>query len=246
MKDWGANVSGKRGESLQMNSEKRKDKRFESESKLIIENLDSGPSIGGQMLNYSDSGLYFESDFLVTPGAIIHIGLLNSPYSQCPNTYECHRVKVKWCRELHRSGHKYGYGVEHLDPVSEVDTSPPAGWVSVQTSEEDSPGKAAERRKHVRKAFIAKVHFICNEQRHSGVVENISRGGVFIRTQGEMRMGESINLAIPGTKYDNGMMIRARIVRKDNDGIGVKISGILKVQDHQREAFHAGRDSAGV
>jgi hypothetical protein len=205
----------------------RKEERYEHKSKVIVENLDAGPSLQGTMGNYSMGGLYFESDTLIRFGTIILIGIYNSPYSDTPRTYECLRVKIKWLKELHGKKYKYGYGAELLDKETEKsdgnlhDTKP----VLVGKSEL-SPSQ--ERRIHQRKSFLRPVYFVCNQKYYAGVTKDISNGGLFISTKDRLEVGQHMNIAIPDTIFDKGRMLRVKIVRVQEEGIGVKIVGILK------------------
>jgi hypothetical protein len=72
-----------------------------------------------QMLNHSDTGLYFESSFVLTPGATVLIRLEARP-SSCPLGGECAWPRtlsvgeVRWCRPLSGSdAPRFGVGVQY-------------------------------------------------------------------------------------------------------------------------------------
>jgi hypothetical protein len=210
----------------------RKEERYEHRSKVIVENLDAGPSLPGKMENFSKGGFYFESDTLIQYGTIILIGIYDSPYSDTPQTYECFRVKIKWLKELHGKKYKYGYGAELLDKETEKSDCNPhePKPVLVGKSEVSLP---KERRKHQRKSFLKPVYFVCNQKYYQGVAKDISNGGLFISTKDRLEVGKYMNIAIPNTNYDKGRMLRAQIIRIEDHGIGVKIVGILKENTKQ-------------
>ena len=41
-------------------------------------------------------------------------------------------------------------------------------------------------------------------------------------------VGQAIRLVIPGTRIDNGVMLKAEIIRFNATGVGVKFSGLIK------------------
>ena len=51
---------------------------------------------------------------------------------------------------------------------------------------------------------------------------------MFIKTKESFSVGQIIRLVIPGTKIDNGAMLRGKVVRFDNKGVGVKFLNILR------------------
>ena len=207
--------------------DQRKEERYEHQSKVIVENLEAGPSLPGKMDNYSKGGLYFESDILIQYGTIILIGIYNSPYSDTVRTYECLRVKIKWLKELSGKKYKYGYGAELLDKESEESDSNSDDTKPVLPDKSEvSPPK--ERRKHKRKSFLKPVYFVSNQKYFEGVTKDISNGGLFISTKDRLEVGQYMNIAIPNTSFDKGQMLRAKIVRVEEEGIGAKIVGILK------------------
>jgi hypothetical protein len=72
-----------------------------------------------EMLNHSDTGVYFESPFVLTPGATVLIRLEARP-SSCPLGGECTWPRtfsmgdVKWCRPLVGSdAPRFGVGVKY-------------------------------------------------------------------------------------------------------------------------------------
>jgi hypothetical protein len=205
--------------------DQRKEERYDHQSKVLVENLDKGPSLHGITKNYSTGGLYFESDTFIPYGRTILIGIYNSPYSEAPLTYECHRVRIQWIKELYGQKYPYGYGVELLDQNVEESNPNQEPPNPVMIGEISKPG--AERRKHQRKPFLKNVYFVCNQKYYAGVTKDISSGGLFIHTTDDLAVGQTLNIAIPKTKFDKGRMLRAEIVRVEEEGIGVKIVGIL-------------------
>ena len=209
-------------------SERRKNKRNPHKTNISLESLDPGTSMVATMFNYSRGGLYFESDTFISPGTEIFIGISGSPYSSESTTYECHRVKVKWLKELYDSPYRYGYGVEHNDPVECS-----AASVIVAESDEDDHQKEEEEsemelRKHPRKSFTKPVYFSTDNRYYQGLIKDISRGGLFIQTDESFSLGNEIHLVIPNTKYDKNVMIKGKVVRMSQAGVGVKFTGLVK------------------
>ena len=69
--------------------EKRHHARINHNTMAALESLEMGAKENNRMLNFSDNGLYFESDQLLMPGAKVFIRIDNSPHSQT-GSYKCH------------------------------------------------------------------------------------------------------------------------------------------------------------
>ena len=214
------------------NSERRNNKRTEHKTAIALESLDLGTSMVATMCNYSKGGLYFETDAFISLGKEIFIGIPSSPYSSKEKTYECHRVRVKWLKELHHSPYRYGYGVEHHDPVE----CPAGGIIVTETDEEDDKDETQqevkesemELRKHPRRSFSKPVYFSADNRYYQGLIRDISRGGLFIQIADNISMGNEIHLVIPDTKYDKDVMIKGKVVRSGPQGVAVKFTGLVK------------------
>jgi hypothetical protein len=222
-------------------SDRRKNKRTAHKTSVALESLDPGTSMVATMFNYSKSGLYFESDTFISPGKEIFIGISGSPYAPEANTYQCHRVQVKWLKELYNSPYRYGYGVEHHDPVE----CSAANIIVTETDEDDhlQKGKESEMelRKHPRRSFPKPVYFSADNRYYQGLIRDISRGGLFIQTADSISLGHEIHLVIPGTKFDKNVMIRGKVVRLSRKGVGVKFTGLIKRQGSRKtKAGHSG------
>ena len=213
---------------MTVSSDRRKNKRTEHKTAVALESLDPGTSMVATMCNYSKGGLYFESDTFISPGREIFIGISGSPYAAGSSTYECHRVKVKWLKELYHSPYRYGYGVEHHDPV---DCSA-ASIVSAEAEGDKHLQKVKESemelRKHPRRSFSKPVYFSADNRYYQGLIRDISRGGLFIQTADAFSPGNEIHLVIPETKYDKNVMIKGKIVRSSPKGVAVKFTGLVK------------------
>ena len=211
--------------------DRRRNGRIYHSTSAIIESLDSISSENATVINYSNGGLYFESDALITPGAIIYLGIFDSPYHRPDTTYECHRVKIRWCKDLYRSDYKYGYGGQHLDPIGAyTDTAREKLYDIPKYLKLILADKAnnKDNRTHPRKPVSKKVLFTSANQFYEGTITNVSKGGFFITTTHNFVAGNTIHLVVPGTKFDQGIMIKAEIVRNTTAGIGVKLLGLLK------------------
>ena len=100
---------------MESNTEDRDNTRSAHESNVTLENSDIGIRCEGRMYNFSEAGIYFESDFKLEPQIEILVGLSDSPFASEPGTYEQHSGTVKWRKELKRASYYYGYGLELIE-----------------------------------------------------------------------------------------------------------------------------------
>lgn len=201
--------------------EQRRNFRFRHRARVFLENLDTGPVRLGHLVNYSNGGFYFESDTLLETSDDIYLGIQNSPYHCDENVYECHRVEIVWRKTLTDATHRYGYGARHLDnPTPNIDELI-RYFGNIPKHIKAMLSLDKEERSHERKAVNRRVSVY-----RPGILKNVSRRGMFIESQNGLRVGEVLYIKIPGTRFDNDTMLKARVVRKESTGIGVKVIGV--------------------
>jgi hypothetical protein len=102
-------------------NDQRTSKRFNHETPLVIENCDSGTYFYGRMYNYSQGGIYFESDTPCQTGARVRFDIERSKIALDADQYV---AEVKWCAEISAAVvlYDYGIGVE-FDPKMNPSTA---------------------------------------------------------------------------------------------------------------------------
>ena len=105
---------------MNSNAENRAKTRFTHESKVTLESNKIGFQRGARMYNFSDFGIYFESDYKLQPESEIFVGISDSPFAAEPDIYERYRGIVKWRKTLKQSSYYYGYGTELIEEASET------------------------------------------------------------------------------------------------------------------------------
>ena len=202
-------------------SEKRGDIRTRYKVPVIVEDSEDGFVYRGRMINYSEKGMYLETDVVLDLGAEIYIGIEDSPYNASSseasaNDSQFFLAEIKWQRQLNDNFFNFGYGVNILA-------------IGDQRSIRYNDYQAKEDlRKHPRKSYSKPVFFASQNQYYKGLIYDICKGGMFIKTKDSFSVGQIIRLVIPGTKIDNGAMLRGKVVRFDNNGVGVKFLNILR------------------
>ncbi|MGD9151281.1 MAG: PilZ domain-containing protein [Desulfobacterales bacterium] len=199
---------------MNSNPEKRDHTRFDYQAPIVLEDAKLGVLQGARMFNYSDFGLYFETDHFLTPGADIYIGIPNSPYTPDPDVYERYHAVIKWRRPLKKSSFYYGYGIRFLD-----------------TDPLDRPiERGIESRKYPRKPCSLHVKYAVGRKIYPGEVKNISLSGLFLKTNknDDLEVGAPVQLAIPNRKKGNVIRRYARVIWSNRNGFGVEFQRIVK------------------
>jgi len=191
---------------LKENPEKRPSARFDHKSKITLESFEVGVIQEARMLNYSKSGLYFESDFYLVPGAEVYIGISNSPFASGPEVYECYRSVIRWRKFLENSAFDYGYGVELKGKVARPKRAADGG----------------DTRLHPRKPCSVPTVVQGSERRVSGVIQNASYGGVFISCTETLSKGQRVSLTIPLKEKQKLVTRSGEIVWSRKNGVGIK------------------------
>lgn len=171
------------------------------------------------MVNYSDKGIYIETDIALDKATDLIVGIedpkFTSPTASPDSPIFC-RAKILWQKDLKDSIFNFGYGTKILsvaDDKKTLDTNSPVDQ---------------ELRKHPRKSYQKLIYFTWNDQYSKGLIDNISRGGVSIVTKDNLTIGQTIRFVIPGTKYDKGLMLKGEVVYTSIKGVGVKLLSLLK------------------
>jgi Tfp pilus assembly protein PilZ len=242
-----------------MSEETRDKTRFEHEASILIEDYPKGSYFHGKMFNYSQGGMYFESNIPFKPGSIIIFGIENSPYNHCPGVY---KAKIKWCKKLPEKASLYYYGVgvkfykpnlpserkasqSGSDKKISADTHLTHRKYLRQTEQPDSDtkenkkplGQGAEElhrinsqnlRKHTRKPYVKPIHYSGRNQFYEGLVKDISRGGLFIKSQDKFPAGQELRLVIPIPTKNKSLKLVGKVVRINQEGFAVKFKSKLR------------------
>ena len=186
--------------------------RFRHISPLQVKDWSSGKIYEARMQNYSNGGIYFESDGLFQKGAKIYVCMQNSPYTQTSDLLEYYAGRVMWRKDLKESPYYFGYGVQFISGSSEL-----------EYYSNDSIRK--ESRKHSRVPYIKKVQFSTQKGTHEGRTQNISIQGLFIATEEKLAVGQLLKLNLP-LKKDKTVEIIGKIVWLNEEGFGLKFQKI--------------------
>jgi len=89
-------------------------------------------------------------------------------------------------------------------------------------------------RRFVRKSFRCATIFACQNRFFSGLITNISKGGLFIETRNRFMPGQTIKLVISRTKMERGVMLTGEVVHLRREGFGLKFLSLLK----DRKEYH--------
>lgn len=203
-------------------AEKRANPRMSCKVPVTIEELKDSFLYRARLVNYSKNGMFLETDVILDPEAEIVIGIEDSPFTSRESSSDapvCYRASVKWHRNIKGSIFNFGYGVQII-PDADKKESPASG----------SQGKQ-DLRQHPRRAYSKPVFFTSENQFYKGLTRNISRQGVFVKTKGSFNAGQTIKLVIPGTKIDNGVMLKGEVIHLNQTGIGVKFKTLLRKKE---------------
>ncbi len=91
--------------------EKRASPRFSFSTAVMFENYPARTCWAGRMIDYSRTGMRFETGGAPAPGSEIFIGMDRSPYSSAHDVF---RAQVVWLRPLppDASGYAFSVGVK--------------------------------------------------------------------------------------------------------------------------------------
>jgi hypothetical protein len=200
---------------LDSNLESRNNARLEYESPVKCKELKTGRLFDAIMYNYCDNGLYFETDIKLHPGNEIDLGIINSPYSSNFDAYECYCAKIIRCDKLPDDASRffYGYGAKFMRTFDEQRKDFIKGIVT---------------RKHQRKKSSKYINYTINNRFYTGLIKDISKTGVFIKTKDSFPCGQILMIAIPFSNKNKNTIVNGEVVRSGQEGFGVRFKSMVK------------------
>lgn len=101
-----------------------------------------------------------------------------------------------------------------------------------------------EQRQYPRHAAYIIAEYSVLEGTFREVIKNISAGGLSVRTNRKIAVGQPISIKFPLFQFDNILQVSGRVVRRDPNGFAVTFSepihGLLCKQGHFPEIVHEG------
>jgi len=187
-----------------------------NDGKLLtrIEDLNFG-LIKAVMFNYSKTGSYIETNFLIQIGKKICIGIKSSPYKSFPGKYECYRAKIIHKQKSLDSAYKYGYGIRYVSEHDDLN----ARNQQLKTRK--------NLRKYPRKPYCLAILFLSDKQLVEGSIKDICPKGAFIETRKSFSGGELVTMDNLNKKKQNSKII-GKVVWHNPKGIGVQFLNVRK------------------
>lgn len=200
-------------------NEKRGEYRKIQKTPLLVQEINDIYIYNARMVNYSDKGLYLETDTALDVGKDIIIGIEDSTSispNASPDSPKLFYAKIIWQKNLIGGFFNFGYGTQFIY------------FNDKQKVKESDSMVEKEYRKHTRKSSSKPVFLKSINQSCKGLISNISRSGAFIETQGKFKADQIIGLLIPGSKLDQSIKLKARVVHLHRSGIGIIFKRIYK------------------
>ena len=126
--------------------ERRKHKRYLYEAVISHDILSQEATPAGKIYNFSNSGLYFESNQTFYTGEEIFVEIIDHPQSSRVGLELLFDVEIVWCKDLQDSEFLRGYGVRFTTPVESIETT--IGEGIVRKSPPENLSEAGQKRKN--------------------------------------------------------------------------------------------------
>ena len=119
--------------------------------------------------------------------------------------------------------------IQQLLPILIVNISESKRWNLLEKLETFQKSKLTELREHPRRPSFIPVECSSHEVSFTDFIQDISRGGVYIQTDGNFYVGQTITLTFSLHKDEDVMSVKGKIARIDPNGIGVKFEKALSL-----------------
>jgi len=114
-----------------------------------------------------------------------------------------------------------------LLPVLITNISEAKRWDLLEKLEKWQKSKLAEMREYSRRPSFIPVECSSDEICFTDFIQDISRGGVYIQTDGNFYVGQSITLTFSLHKDEDAMSVKGKVARIDPNGVGVNFEEAL-------------------
>ena len=202
--------------------ERRKHKRFKYEANISHDIMSLEIIYAGKVHNFSNGGLYFESNQTLYQGEEIYIWIGNHSHLSESDPPFLFAVEIMWHRETQGSSFKYGYGAKLISSSDALGKMIDETKLEKRNQQNRDVEFKKDSRDCPRKSYNKTFVFTYRNRSYQGKVTNISRGGAFIETEQILSLGKIIVLSIPGSKLRKSVKLKGWVVRLNKKGIGVK------------------------
>jgi hypothetical protein len=167
-----------------------------------------------RLANYSSSGIYFETDLLLYPGANVYIGIQDSTHRLFSEDCGVFLVQIIWRKGLSDISFNYGYGAKIAFDKAQKKLQC-SGHVQLK-----------DLRKNPRKTSKKPIYFSFKNKTYQGAIANISRGGAFIESEAKFSNGDKLKLVVQGVgKY---ALLKGEVMHFNLSGFGIKFKSLLR------------------
>ena len=225
-------------------TERRKHRRHQYEAYISHDILSPEVKPAGKIYNFSQQGLYFESNQDILPLEEVFVEIIDHITSSGTEQELLFDVVIIWRKKLPDAPFRYGYGARFKFTDESIEhkiksagpRKPPLPIPPPELEEE------TEAREFPRKRCHQSVVFHHGTRVCRGWVTDISRSGAFIKTRSKGSLGHKIRIVITGDKPGKGLERPGWIVRVNSEGFGLSFnrrSGMERRYDLDRRV---GRD----
>jgi hypothetical protein len=211
-------------------TERRKHKRHQYEAFISHDILSPEVKPAGKIYNFSQQGLYFESNHNFLPLEEIFVEIIDHARSSDTEQELLFDVEIIWRKKLPDAPFRYGYGakfkfsdetIEHKIKSANLKKPPLPPPLPVPQPE---LGNETEAREFPRKRCHQSILFSHRTRVYQGWVTNISRNGAFIKTRSKSSLGRKIRIVITESKTRKSVERLGWVVRVNSEGFGVSFN----------------------
>ena len=213
-----------KGENVDLNTERRRHRRFFCEADISHDILAQNNIYSGKLYNFSKVGLYFESDQTIFPGEEIFIKFEDQQDSSTDDFMAQlpFGVEIVWQNDLSEASFRYGYGANYIDINDSLVKSLKNLQIEQENSQKSNLSTEKDPREYPRRQYRRTLRLSYKNRNYKAEFKNISRGGVFIKTDIGFTVGKRIRIVISGNKIRKDYQLQGLIVRSNTEGFGAK------------------------
>ena len=205
-----------------VSTERRMHHRFKYKAFITHDILSVEKNQTGQLMDFSEGGLYFESNQSLQRGEKIDIWIRNDHTHFRDDHRLLFGIQIIWHQNLYGSYFKYGYGASFINADNPLMQNVDLVATDAQCLFDTDFKAGTDSREHPRKNYNKSLSFSYQNRRFRGSITNISRGGAFIETPNKFSLGKAIRISLPKSRLPKPAGLKGWVVRLNQNGVGVK------------------------
>ena len=155
-------------------------------------------------------------------------------------------VEIVWQNDLADSFYRFGYGAHYIDINDSLVKTIKIPELEQESLQDISLDAEKDPRQYPRRQYSQSIRLTYRDKNYRGEFKNISKSGVFIRSDIKLAAGSQIKIVFPGSNIRKNTSLEGLIVRINAEGFGVKFNNGADLEVRRNSERRTGMDRRAI